>query len=74
MDRNVLSMSAEDFAALEDYELQQILQLYAGYMAVAQAVQRENSESYHKYLEAKSEFSRYRQMSSLLQTVLRTKV
>lgn len=68
---DVLALSAEDFAQLEDYEVQQVLQLLAGHMAVAQSVQRENSESYHKYLEAKAEFSQFRQMASLLQTVAR---
>lgn len=74
MDYSVEALSAEDFAALEDWQLQEVLQLYAGKMAVEQAIQRENADAYHRYLEAKGAFSRYRQMASLLQTVLRTKV
>lgn len=74
MDFDVESMSAEEFAALEDWQLRQLLQYYAGKMAVAQAIQRANAEAHNKYMEGKAEFSRYRQLSSLLQTVLRTAV
>lgn len=67
-------MTAEDFAKLEDWQLQEALQLLAGEMAVAAATQRMYAEAHQKYMEAKGQFSQRRQMASLLQTILRTKV
>lgn len=69
-----MSLSAEEWAQLEDYQLQEALQLAAGYMAVAQAKMRENAEAFHNYMRAKEDFSRYRQIANIIQTVLRTKV
>lgn len=73
-DVDLLSLSAEEFAALDAYRLQEALQLLAGRMAVAQAAMRTNADGYHAYLEAKAEFTGLRQMASLLQTVLRSQV
>jgi hypothetical protein len=64
-------LSAEEFAALSDWELKEALQQCAGYMAVAQAEMRENSDAFHKYMAAKDEFSRFRQLANALQTLLR---
>jgi hypothetical protein len=69
---DVATLSTEDFAALEDWQLKQALQQCAGYMAVAQSAMRENSDGFHGYLAAKEEFSRFRQLSSILQTIIRT--
>lgn len=69
---DVNDLSAEDFAKLEDFQLKQALQQCAGYMAVAQAAMRESSDGFHDYMAAKEEFSRYRQLSSILQTIIRT--
>ena len=72
-DKDVLSLSAEEFCALDDFRLQEALQLIVGRMAVAQTHMRATSEAYHAYLSAKDEFTRLRQMGSVLQTLLRTK-
>lgn len=74
MDADVLNLSAEDFSALEDWQLQTVLQTIAGHMAVAQAEMRRHSEGFHKYMSAKEDFSRLRQLANVLQTVARTKV
>ena len=68
---DVLSLSAEDFAALEDWQLQQVMQTLAGHMAMAQADMRRHSEDFHKYMAAKEEFSQLRQLANVMQTVSR---
>ena len=71
MEPDVLSMSAEEFAALEDWQLQEAMQGIAGHMAVAQADMRRHSQSYHEYLSAKERFGQLRQLANILQTVAR---
>lgn len=68
---DILSMSAEDFAAMEDWQLAQAMQVIAGHMAVAQADMRRNSDGFHKYMEAKEKFGQLRQLANILQTVAR---
>lgn len=68
---DVLSLSPEDFAALEDWQLQSVMQTLAGHMAVAQADMRRYSDGFHKYMEAKEKFSQLRQLANILQTVAR---
>lgn len=68
-----MALTAEEFAALEDWQLQTAMQTIAGHMAVSQSQLRRYSEGYHKYLEAKEDFSRLRQLANILQTVVRTR-
>jgi hypothetical protein len=69
---DINALSPEEFSQLEEWKLKLALQMCAGYMAVAQSQMRETSEAFHKHLSAKEEFSRYRQLSSILQTIIRT--
>ena len=71
---DILSLSAEDFAALQDWEIQNVLQTIAGHMAVAQAEMRRYSDGFHRYMSAKEDFSRLRQLANVMQTVARTKI
>lgn len=70
--RDYLRLTAEEFAQLENWELQQALQLIAGHMAVAQADMREFSLGHHNYLAAKERFSFLKSTATTLQTLLRT--
>lgn len=70
--RDYLRLSAEEFAQLENWELQQALQLIAGAMAVAQSIMREHSAAHHQYLAAKESFSFLKSTATTLQTILRT--
>ena len=70
-DFDINKLTAEEFSALEDWELKEALQQCAGRMAVAQSEMREHSEAFHQYLAAKEDFSRYRQLANTLQTLLR---
>jgi len=72
MDFDLNTLTAEEFNALEEYQLREALQQCAAYMALAQSRMRERSSAFHEYLAAKEDFSRYRQMSNILQTILRT--
>ncbi len=74
MEKDILDLSAEEFRALEDYELEEALQTLAGHLAVAQAKMRANSEGYHAYLSGKETFTYVKSIASTLQTILRTKV
>lgn len=67
-------MTAEDFAQLEDYELQYALQMIAGYMAVDQAKMREKRQAHMEYMAAKEDFAYLKSIASTIQTLLRTKV
>lgn len=70
-DFDLNKLTAEEFAALQDWELKEALQQCAGYMAIAQAEMREHSPAFHQYMAAKEEFSRFRQLANTLQTLLR---
>ena len=70
-DIDLNTLTAEEFADLEDWQLRDALQQAAGYMAGAQSEMREHSEAFHQYLAAKEDFSRYRQLANTLQTLLR---
>jgi len=72
--KDVLHLTAEEFAQLEEYQLQAALQQLAGYMACAQAEMREHSGGYHAYLAAKDNFSYLKQTASTLQTLIRSAV
>ena len=73
-DVDYMSLSAADFAELEDWQLQQALQQLTGYMAVEQARMRESSLEHHRWLAAKEMFSFYKSTASTLQTLLRSMV
>jgi len=74
MEFNVLTMSAEDFVKLEDWQLGQALQQLTGYMSVENAIMRSNSKAHHEYLAAKEQFGQMKVMASTIQTMLRSRV
>lgn len=70
--RDYLRLTAEEFAQLENWELQQALQLIAGHMAVAQSEMRAHSQGHHAYMAAKETFAFLKSTATTLQTILRT--
>ena len=73
-DGDYLSLSAQEFGQLEEWQLQEALQQLTGHMAVAEAERRNYSEDYHRYLTAKDRFAYLKSIASTLQTLLRSKV
>ena len=67
-----MNLSAQEFAQLEEYQLQEALQQITGHLAVAQAEMREYSSEYHKFLAAKERFGFFKSTASTLQTLLRS--
>lgn len=73
-DIDYMSLSAADFAELEDWQLQQALKQLAGHMAIEQAIMRSCSSDHHRWLAAKEMFAFYKSTASTLQTLLRSMV
>lgn len=72
MTDSYLALSAEDFAALDDWQIRSALQEIAGHMAVAQAAMRQHSDAHHDYLAAKDRFAYLKSTATTLQTLLRS--
>lgn len=72
MDKDYLKLSAEEFAQLEGFQLREALQLFTGYMAVAQQEMRDTSDAHHRHLAAKEQFGFLKSMATTLQTLLRS--
>ncbi len=72
MSDSYLALSAEDFAALDDWQIRAALQEIAGHMAVSQAAMRQHSGAYHDYLAAKDRFAYLKSTATTLQTLLRS--
>lgn len=72
MTDSYLALSAEDFAALDDWQVRSALQEIAGHMAVAQAAMRQHSDAHHDYLAAKDRFAYLKSTATTLQTLLRS--
>ena len=70
--RDYLRLSAEDFAQLENYEIQRALQQMAGCMAVCQAEMRDHQEGHYAYLAAKESFAFLKSTATTLQTLIRS--
>lgn len=71
-EKDYLRLTPEEFRQLENWELQQALQLMAGHMAVAEADMREDAPSHYRYLAAKERFGFIKSMATTLQTLLRS--
>lgn len=69
--RDYLTLTAAEFAELEDYELRRALQQMAGCMAIAQAEMRAHSDGHYAYLAAKETFAFLKSTATTLQTLLR---
>ena len=70
--RDYLRLTAEEFAQLENYELQRALQLMAGAMAVCQSEMRDYQKEHYLYLAAKESFAFLKSTATTIQTLLRS--
>jgi hypothetical protein len=70
-DKDYLSLTAEEFGQLEAFQLREALQLFTGYMAVAQQEMRDHSAAHHQYLASKENFVYLKSMATTLQTLIR---